>query len=256
MDLRQLWKRYQVTWDFYDRLCGGTPGDPKLVEGWINARKPKAKPADARSLEELASEVVSTLAEVDEEEETKINVFQRLNGDSGMNGLVMRMGNIRSHIKDCARVISSLTGKIEGEKSFSVRAINGVYYPPQVYWIPVLDQDGNQMTKAEGVIEQPVHFMTPQGKRSAIKVFEYVRDARLVFELWILQTLKAKAVVSVGDLETIMMYGAVHGFGPERGRGEGKYHFQIEEIEHGKKMELLPALKRNSRGPEKVAVED
>lgn len=247
-----MWTRYEIEWNFFDRLCGGTPGNPELVKKWLDAKKPKSKPPETRDLDEIASEVVDTLSVPEESLESPINVFQRDDGRYGSNGLIMRMGNVRAHIKDCARVLSSMTGKIEGQKSFSVRCINAIYYPPSVYWLPILDEEGNQFREADGIVEQPVHFMTPMGERSAIKVFEVVQRPTLRFELWVLQTLKGKDAVSRQDLEAIFMYGAVKGFGAERSRGEGKYSFEIRELEAFKKEDLLQALKRNAVGPVKA----
>lgn len=249
-----MWTRYQVQWNFFDRLCGGTPGNPELVKKWLDARKPRGRPAETRDLSEIASEVAETLLMPEQEMESPINVFQRDDGRYGLNGLVMRMGNVRAHIKDCARVLSSMTGKIEGQKSFSVRCINSIYYPPSVYWLPILDEEGDQFREADGIVEQPVHFMTPMGERSAIKVFEFVEQPTLKFELWILQTLKGKDAISRADLETIFLYGGVKGFGAERSRGEGKYSFEVGELEAFDHEGLVQALKRNTVRPDEVEV--
>jgi hypothetical protein len=70
-----------------------------------------------------------------------------------------------------------------------------------------------------------VHFNTPQGPRSSIKVFQYINEPRIDFTLKVLgKSIKQQ------DLETLFSYGGVHGYAGERGDGEGKYQFTIEPV--------------------------
>ena len=53
-------------------------------------------------------------------------VFQRHAG-----GLVERYSTVKAHAKDCGRILSSqYIGKIDGEKAFSSRILNGLYLDP------------------------------------------------------------------------------------------------------------------------------
>jgi hypothetical protein len=47
-----------------------------------------------------------------------------------------------------------------------------------------------------------------------------------------LQT-RRKPTVTRHDLERVMSYGGVHGYAGERGDGEGKYTFNLEELPNG-----------------------
>lgn len=243
-----LWAYYDVQWDFITQLCGSVPGNPDIIETWLKARMPKVKPVIGKVISELASEVMETVPEVEEEEESPISllVFQRDNGGGrsgssvtplsppdelirtlpiekyvkGDGGLVMRGGTIRSHLKDCARVVSyQYMGRVEGEKAFSTKVINGLYVDPIQYWIPVFKQDGTRVMVADGNRDKPIHVRGPRGEAvNALKNFEYVMDARLNFTLMVLgDSIKEE------ELNTLMSYGGVHGYGGERGDGEGKY---------------------------------
>jgi len=71
-----IWKRINVSWAFVTNLCGSVPSDPNVVQKWIDARKPAAKPPQGKSIEEIQEEVVATLAEP--EAEFSRLVFQRM----------------------------------------------------------------------------------------------------------------------------------------------------------------------------------
>src|SRR5215472_2266435 len=148
-----MWTRYDVEWKFVTKLCGSLPADPELQRKWLESRKPKVRPPDSKSIDEIAEEVAASTPDVIDEE----------------GGLLLRMATIRAHIKDCARVLSSLyIGQIEKEKSFAVKVLNSVYYPKEVYWTSVLEQgDGQQVKAPTGQYDKPIHVKTMQGERSA-----------------------------------------------------------------------------------------
>jgi len=215
-----LWTKFNVRFDFFDRVCGGIPADPDMVEGWLRARAPKVRPPQSKSIDDIAEEVYATLPEQDPEDQRTLNCFQRVDGH-----LVVGNRTIRGHIKDCAAILSTLyVGKIEKEKSFSVKVKNAVYYPPELYWLPLIrTETGEKISKPDGTYDKAVHIMTPQGPRSALKTIEYVEEASLIFPLVVLTNTQGKLVVSETDLKTLFMYGGTHGFGPERGDGQGRY---------------------------------
>ena len=223
-----MWTRYDVEWKFVTRLCGSLPADPELQRKWLESRKPKVRPPDSRSIDEIAAEVAASTADVTEDDEKGgLYVFQRFEG-----GLVMRMATVRAHIKDCARVLSSLyVGKIEKEKSFAVKVINSVYYPKEVYWVPVLSQDNGEQVKApSGQTDKPIHPQGRQGQISAIKTYQYVEGAMMRFQLDILTQPSGRQVISEDDLRTIMDYGGTHGYGGERSDGEGRYEYTLTKV--------------------------
>ena len=189
----------------------------------MESRKPTVRPPDSKSIDEIAAEVQESTAEVMSEEKG-LYVFQRQEG-----GLVLRMATVRAHIKDCARVLSALyVGKIEREKSFAVKVLNSVYYPPEVYWVPVLGGNGEQMKGPSGSYDKAIHVRTMQGERSALKTMEYVMGAVLRFPLLVLTQPSGKLVISEKDLGEIMEYGGTHGYGGERSDGEGRYEYTLE----------------------------
>jgi len=221
-----MWTRYEVEWRFITRLCGSLPADPDLQRKWLESRRPTVRPPDSKSIDEIAAEVQESTEEVVSEEKG-LYVFQRQEG-----GLVLRMATVRAHIKDCARVLSALyVGKIEREKSFAVKVLNSVYYPPEVYWVAVLGEGGEQVKGPTATYDKAIHVRTMQGERSALKTMEYVTGAVMRFPLLVLTQPSGKGVISEDDLATVMEYGGTHGYGGERSDGEGRYEFTLTKAD-------------------------
>jgi len=217
-----LWTEYRVIWRFLTRVYASVPADPEMVDRWLKARQPRVKPAGARSVEEINEEVLASVerGEGEPDQTYSMLVFQRHSGN-----LVMRYGTVRAHIKECARTLSSLfIGKIEGERSFSVRVLAGVYPDPTEYWLPITREDGALIREADGAHDKAVHVWTPKGPIAALKRIEYVNPpSQLAFRLRVMTD-----TISEHDLELIFEYGGVHVYAGERGDGEGRYEFSIE----------------------------
>lgn len=225
-----LWKKYRVTFDFVGKLCGSTPLSPNMIAPWLEARKPTVRPAGGKSIAEVHQEVLTTIATEDIEKEN-VEIEQRITlGFQNIDGqLVMRGGTMKAHIKDCARILSSMVyAKIKGERSLAVRVLNCVNV--EEAWIPI-HKNGRPVFEADNFIDKAVHVQTMMGPRNALKRILYVDRPSMVFTLMVATTNDGKPVVPVKDLERVFTYGAVHGYAGERGDGEGRYAFEIEEHE-------------------------
>lgn len=224
-ELPPLWRRYHVKWTFLTKLCASVPADPEIVQKWIESREPRVKPAGAKSIEEINEEVLASVERGEGEPDTEyaMLVFQRSNG-----GLAQRAATVKAHIKDCARVLSAqYIGRIEGERAFSTRLTNGVYLDPAQYWLPIYRSNGSPVMAADGAYDKPIHVRGPRGQQqNALKRFEYILPPSvLAFDLLLL----GKSV-SETDLVHVFSYGGVHGYAGERGDGEGRYTFELAEV--------------------------
>lgn len=222
---KPLWTHYRITWDFPDHLCGSVPKDPALIKGWLDARKPQARPPDSRSIPEIQAEVLSTMLSQETDEEVEQRTWLGFQAHPTTRHLVMGARTIRGHVKDCARIVSSAyVGTEKGVRSFSVRFVNGFY--PVEYWIPILRREDNaHVLVPDGYQDKAIHVYGPQGQRNALKRFDYVTNVRMAFTVRVLPWLKRS------DLETLFEYGAVHGYAGERSEGEGRYIYTIEPVE-------------------------
>lgn len=94
-----MWTRYDVRWDFITDLCASLPGDSALVKAWLDARKPARRPPDAKSIDEIAAEVIATLP--DDEPAPQRLVFARVNGGLAMGAHTIRA---QTHLKGDLRL--------------------------------------------------------------------------------------------------------------------------------------------------------
>jgi hypothetical protein len=220
-----LWTPYRVRVDFMTDICASVPADPKEIAAWLAAREPRVKPAGALSIQEINEEVVASIERGEGEAEQAFSflVFQRQAG-----ALVMRAATMRAHIKDCARVLSAqFVGRIQGERAFSTRVINGVYLDKQEYWLPLHRPDGSLITQPDGTRDKAIHVRGPRGEPlSALKRFEYVAPPS--FLEFTLQVLGRS--VSETDLHHVFTYGGTHGYAGERSDGEGRYEYTLERL--------------------------
>ena len=217
-----LWTEYRVRFEFLTSLCGSTPADPEVVAAWLAARTPRVKPAGALSIQEINEEVMASIerGEGEADQTYSVLMFQRHAG-----GLVMRAATVRAHMKDCARVLSAqFVGRIQGERAFSTRVINGAYLDAREYWIPIRRPNGDPVIAADGERDKAIHVRGPRGEPlNALKRFEFINPpAVMEFTLKVLGR-----SVSETDLHHLFTYGGTHGYAGERSDGEGRYEYTL-----------------------------
>ena len=210
-----MWEKYEVTMTFEHRVCGSVPQSKELVPIWIKSRMPKNKPENGMNAEELEQEVLDTMQQ-EMEEKTTLG-FQQVAGT-----LAARGGTIKAHLKDCANQIKdAIKPQI---KAFRAKIANKVYV--EDYWVQ-FERDGKTINQIDGSFEQPVHVMTPMGPRNALKVIGYLEYPMFKFTLMLLPDKE----ITIDSVKHIFEYGSVHGYGGERGMGEGRYTFEITAVE-------------------------
>lgn len=211
-----MWKVFDVSLMFEGRLCGSVPLSKELIRPWLESRMPNTKPDDARPIDEIEEEVIATIQET--EERTTLG-FQQ-----DENGLYVRAGTIKAHIKDCANQVKDVL-KIKALRS---KVANKVFIEPDPVYI--LRANGEHIKDVDGEFERAVHVMTAQGPRNALKRIRYIEQPILRFTVRLLEDKE----VTPDVLLDIFKYGAVHGYGGERGMGEGRYSysFNSEEVEN------------------------
>lgn len=242
--LPPLWAIYDVQMDFTVELCASVPGNPNIIDAWLKARMPKTKPPMGKTITEIQEEVFETLANPTEEPPISLLVFQRIKAGAEKKpediGLVMRGGTIKAHLKDGSRIIAqNYMGRLEKEKSFSTKVINGLYLVEEELilrslddtiaqaYIPIYKQDGTRVLKADGNRDKAIHVRGPRGEQiNALKNFEYILDARINFAIRVLGE-----SIQEEDLRILFEYGSVHGYAGERGDGAGRYIFTITKRE-------------------------
>lgn len=246
-----MFTTFDIRWDFLTQLCASVPGESDMVRKWLEARSPSVRPPQSKSLDEVAQEVIETITD---EAEAETNappatlVFQRIPHDGHPAVLAVRLATIKAHLKDSAFQLQRfVSGAVIGESGLRVKVANGVYWPatpPTILFrgtpfVPIRVGDG-YATAPTGVREVAIHVNTPQGQRSALKLFEYIENAAIDFRLSVLtapdrKVKRGKELVAIAgrplvneqDLDALMMYGGHHGYAGERSLDGGRYVYKI-----------------------------
>lgn len=214
-----MFKDYTVEMRFEERLCGSVPLSKELVRPWLEARKPTKKPEEGKSIEEIEKEVQDSVEEA--VEKTTLG-FQKHTGV-----LFVRGGTIKAHLKDCSNQIKEVL-KI---KALRAKVANKVYVGE--YRVFLYTPEGKLASEKDDEFQQPVHVMTPQGPRNALKIIQFLSFPHISFTLKILEDKE----VNVDVIASIFEYGSIHGYGGERGMGEGRYTFSITRLNGEKKTD-------------------
>lgn len=239
-----MWSFYRCQMEFENIVCGSVPQSKDLVRPWLEARMPKVEPDEGieKTIEEMQQEILETIAEV--EERTSLG-FQR-----DGSGLFIRGGTLKAHLKDCANNVKDAKGvKIKNFKyKFQSRCFVTDY---RVY---LTDSSGEVVQEESGKYEQPVHFQTRLGMQNALKIIGFVERPLISFMIQVADD----GIIKQGDLEVLFEYGSIHGYGGERGMGEGRYFWDVQSAELAKEevdsyRRRLPPADGGVRKRKKVA---
>lgn len=230
VDPSELWQSFAVTMNFTNRLCGSTPQNKELVDTWLQARlgKPKANPpASMKSAAEIAQEVLSTIATEDIQEENDEIEKRSTLGFASIGGVLhMRGGTLKAHMKDCARIMTACSGKVEKEKSFAWYILNCLMIGE--YYVPIY-KNGKKVEKSDGQFDKAVHVMGPRGPVNCLKTIQYIEEPTLSYTVKVM-ALGGRKVIEPKHIEQVLEYGSMKGYGGERGDGEGRYEYTVKEL--------------------------
>ena len=210
-----MWSYYEVELRLTGRLMGGIPKHPDLIKAWLEARKPSeaafARMENPTPIGTLAEQVAEQV-EAEAIEANKVWVGFKHDKEKG---LYVDSYHLKSHLKDAASVLRGYADIRNFKAKFSER----VFMSDEPIY---LSKD-----KPDGFWEHPVHVMTLQGPRSALKRNDYVEGVTLQARFRVL----ADKVITEDTLQQMFEYGSVCGFGAERGLGNGRYTFTLTKQE-------------------------
>jgi len=170
-------------------------------------------------LKEIEEEVRDSVLEEEEgavsEKEKLISLgFQQQDG-----GFVVRAGTLKAHVKDCALQLHR--AKVVKITSFRSKIANWAQVAP--YWLSIKKDGDGVVKEPDGDFTQAVHTMTRSGPINALKRIYYIDKPTIEADILLLENPE----ISIEHLRSIFEYGSVHGYGGERGMGEGRYKFEL-----------------------------
>jgi len=235
-----LFIRYHARLRFRDRIAGGTPSSPKLIEGWLRSKMGLTQEAEIReltiqTLRELGLEDelfdaddpeavrFETLAQASEAIAKKSNttMFKR-----DIDGLYIEQRAVKAMLKETVNVlyagdrwrrpdlarVNAKTGRTEAPAGKGPRNATAewVFVKPDHIPLGVMEPSGIDLAIG--------HVNGPQGPRSTLEYYEYVEQATVEFDVEVL-----KDRVDGKLWPEIWRYSQESGLGAKRSQGMGTF---------------------------------
>jgi len=189
-----MWRHYEVTLQFRDKIVGGIPKSKEMIEGWLQSR----------NMGDLVDQTIKEMGDqLDEIIDTMWTGFK-----ADERGLYIETRQIKAMFKEAANIIRHA---IKFQGFMRARIAEKVFiYPDRVYL---------GVTEPTGWEEKPIHVMTRQGPRDALKRYDYVERPMITFNLKVLDD----DTFNDEHLEAILEYAQEGGLGADRAQGMGKF---------------------------------
>jgi len=202
---RNLYDVYNCTIKFTDRLCGGVPQNKDLIETWVKARTGYDDELTQAQTKEAVNDLVDDVME-----KSWVGFF------SDERGLWLHSRNVKAAFKQGASMLRLTKTKAGSKQIFNegmeIKSATGDH---KLYFA---------RKKPDGTEEKPIHVMTAQGPRTALKRFDYVNGVILKFEIWVLKTAPQESRhIGEEDLVKVLTFMQENGIGADRSQGEGKF---------------------------------
>ncbi len=241
----EMFERINLRLRFQDRLVGGNPKDPKLVQGWL--RKNMGLTDEVELFERTRAHLVEMGVEVGADatyedlvkasesiaEEIKTQGFKRdEDGNPYIEGRQVKAG-----IKESVNILYAKqkwgpTGK--GPQGFTAER---VFIEPD--HIPVGNGDAVKIDLAIG------HTTGPKGPQSTIGYYEYVEQAEISFSILQLRaqnTTKQEPALDIDQWSRVWAHLELNGLGAMRSQGYGQFIVVEFEIEEGEAVRKIRAV--------------
>lgn len=219
MTEKQIWSNYVVRLEVLDRIYGGLPKNPELIEGFL-----KGKGVPDEAAKEMAPKIAAEIAaENVETEERMWTTFKR-----DAVGLYIETRQIKALLKEA--VGETEMWKQQGLAGLKSR-VGGAVFPKgqggadqtRLY----LFRNGTAVKDPDGFDETVGHVSGPQGKRSILKRKDYVLKPTIEFTLRV-----ANPRVKGEILRTLFEVGEELGLGADRSQEHGKFKvLEFAEVE-------------------------
>ncbi|MGH9248060.1 MAG: hypothetical protein ACRD0W_00855 [Acidimicrobiales bacterium] len=213
-----MWTEYDLTLHV-DRLVGGIPRHPEIVRRWQEARWPdKPMPqqqGDPATVDEATDRIVENLGSQALSDEQVAGIWTGFVEHDGQIALEAR--NVKAMLKESANIVKALGPRSAAGKTRPLRAqlAERVFVAPKFI---LLDR-----TTPDETVERPVHVMTAQGPRTALKRTDVLNKVVVPCVLRVLDDSMFPKTV----LELILDHACENGLGTDRSQGNGTFTYDL-----------------------------
>lgn len=232
-----MWRELSLKMTFTVHLCGSVPRSREIIKKWIATRtattaqhkkllaEAEKKGRTVKTLEEVEQEHLETLHELADKEASEEDSWVGFSEDK--EGLFVRGGNLRAHLKDCAGVVGPHAKKgavpdMPTVLNFRAKAVDAIYVKQDR--LHILNGNGQVAKDATGFRDATLSVKTARGPRTCLKRVDYLDPA--VIEATILLY---PGEITRDWINVLLEYGRVHGFGQDRSLQFGRYEYELGE---------------------------
>lgn len=222
----EVFAHYRVTIQVRDRIFGGVPKDPKVIESWLRSKAgiedaEEIRQATLRTLMEMGADVDAGASYEDLMAATeKLASEKQTNGfKRDEDGLYIESRQVKAMLKESANIlfIGEWWGQYKNKKGNLVGGkIPKSFVAERVYVNP--DKIHLGVTEPSGVQMNIVHADTPQGPRSSLSYAEYVVSPAMEFRV-----LVARDVIPQEKWAQVWIHAQENGLGANRSQGGGRF---------------------------------
>lgn len=217
--MEELWKYYKVSLHILDRIFGGLPKNPELIEGFL-----KGKGVSEEIAKEIAPRIAEEVGAEVEAEEKMWTTFKR-----DEHGIYIETRQIKAMLKEA--VGETEMWKVKGLTGLKSR-VGGAVFPKgeggtdmtRIYFYRVGNNGPEKVKEPDGFEETVGHISGPQGKRSILKRKDYVEEVQIHFDLKV-----GNKRITDKVLLSLFEFGQELGLGADRSMEHGK--FQVLKFE-------------------------
>lgn len=239
----ELFTTYRSTIRFRDRLMGGTPMSPKIIQAWLRTKAgidkaDELRAATARTLLELGLELPeqATYEEMEKASEALAGT-QQTNGfkrDAEAGGLYIESRTIKAAIKECVNILYPYQAEGNKGKWGATKKAARSFTAERVFVNP--DHIYLGRTEPDGVDLFIGHTSGPQGQRSNLTYHQYVERAEITFDI-----ISAEDGIELEQWKRIWVLMQENGLGALRSQGFGRFDLErFERIDSSAKKPAAP----------------
>lgn len=215
---RQLWLHYALNWKL-DTIAGGIPVDPRLIDAWQQAnwrKQAKLLPDDPKDATEAAART-KELVPVAEGEAGWTTFPRTRDGRLAIEGR-----QVKAAIKEASNILRPMLPRTEKGSAIPWRA----RVAERIFVVEKLLPFVPEKTEPDDMLERPIHVMTAQGPRDALKRTDVLIDVEILATVRVLND----GMVTPDVLKTILDYAVVNGLGADRSQGMGTGDYVLRPI--------------------------
>ena len=202
--MTEMFEKYKIGGDFIDRVIGGLPANPELVETFLTV-----KGVDAQTLNSAQKmmETAQSLSSFEGADRNSSNIFPK-----DEKGLFLNAYQIRANLKDAMTIQKSITSWRQ-KFQLGIRAM-----PNRIY----LMRNGEHLTKADGVMQSVVHTEYMGKPMASLNKSEYIDRPSFECEIWVGKE-RGKPVLNEDKMYELLQHAGVIGLGAKRTMGYGQW---------------------------------